>query len=74
MYDYDKNAILLTWTSRDINLILLKTGVTQGNLLSMVVYALVTFPFIRKLNTEYNIYRQTWFADDYALVLLAMIW
>ena len=41
-----------------------KAGVTQGDPLSMVVYALASLPLIRKLNIDYNLDRHIWYADD----------
>jgi hypothetical protein len=44
--------------------VLSKTGVIQGDPLSMYAYALTLVPLIQRLHTEFPQLLQVWYADD----------
>ncbi len=62
---YRHFAMLIIRCGNDLFLIILsKEGVTQGDLLAMVMYGLGLLPLIRILKTEVPDLHQPWYADD----------
>ena len=48
----------------DGDVIFSQEGTTQGDPLTMLMYALATIPLIKKLKTNVNDVNQVWYADD----------